>query len=184
LEEVSRKFAILTTIAAGLLVVDTAHAQPISIFSDPDFSDSAGDWDIEGVAIGKGNTIVCSMQKEAENGASFAYIAMISAGSNGFIVIDVYITPTTLPEGSSPKVAIFFDGKKAVELTGGVKKGLLHVDLAKLRPEELIQIIDLFKVSKKLAEVAFLKGHPSEKITVDLADGDEAFDKRGVVRRR
>jgi hypothetical protein len=165
-------------IAVVILFAGTAHAQPASMFSDPDFSDRAGEWDIEGIALGTGNTIICKMQKETYNGAQFADIFMISSGSNGLTVVDAYITPTTLPEGSAPKVTIFFDGTKAAELTGGVQKGFLHADIAKLKPMEMLRIVGLFKSSKTLVEVASLKGHPSEKVTVNLADADDAFDKR------
>jgi hypothetical protein len=166
-------------IAVLILFAGTALAQPASMFSNPDFSDSAGEWDIEGIALGKGNTIICKMQKETDNGAQFADISMISVGSNGIAVVDAYVTPTTLPEGSTPQVAIFFDGTKAIELTGGVQKGFLHADIAKLEPMEMLRIVNLFRSSKTLVEVASLEGYPSEKTAVDLADANDAFDKGG-----
>jgi hypothetical protein len=176
-----RRAILFLTIAVISLIIGggIAQAQPAAMFADPDFSDSAGDWDIEGVVLGTGNTFVCKMQKAAEDGSAFTYVIMISAGSNELNLVDAYLTPSALPEDSSPKVAIFFDGKKATELTGGVKKGILHADLAKLSPSAMGHITELFRTSKTLAQVASLKGHPSEKITVDLADGDTAFDKRG-----
>ncbi|MGA8908680.1 MAG: hypothetical protein WB524_13760 [Acidobacteriaceae bacterium] len=164
-------------IAILILFAGTAHAQPI--FSNPDFSDSAGEWDIEGIALGKGNTIICKMQKETDNGAQFADVFMISVGSNAMAVVDAYIIPTTLPEGSAPQVAIFFDGTKATELTGGVQNGFLHADIDKLEPLETLRIVNLFTSSRTLVEVASLEGHSSEKTTVDLADANDAFDKRG-----
>jgi hypothetical protein len=166
-------------IAVLILFAGTAHAQPASIFSNPDCSDSAGEWDIEGIALDKGHTIICKMQKETDNGAQFADVFMISAGSNGMAVVDAYITPTTLPEGSAPQVAIFFDGTKATALTGGVQNGFLHADIDKLEPLETQRIVNLFMSSKTLVEVASLKGHPSEKATVDLVEANDAFDKRG-----
>jgi len=158
-----------------LIGAAAAQAQPAA---HSDFSDIVADWDIEGVAVGIGNTVICKMQKSAADGSVFAYILMVSVGSDGLNVVDAYITPSALPEDSSPKVAIFFDGKKATELTGGVKKGFLHADLAKLSTAAMSHIIELFKASKTLVEVVSLRGHSSEKTTVDLAGGDAAFDKR------
>jgi hypothetical protein len=76
------------------------YAQDATIPSTPDFSARAGQWDIDGIAPGKGNTIICNMQKEAAGGSLFVDILMMSAVSDGFTIIDAYITKTALPEGS------------------------------------------------------------------------------------
>ena len=175
--------AAATAFTAALLFASAAYAQDFAMPSSPDFSESAGQWDIEGFALGKGNTIICRMQKNAADGSPFANVFMMSAGSDGFTVIDAYVTKTALPEDSVPKVAIYFDGKKTMELTGGVKKGYLHADIAQLEPLEMGLIIELFRSSKSLVEIATLKGHPSEKITVDLIDADAAFTKRGMCSK-
>ena len=169
----------LAAMAITILSASAACAQPNGMMANPDFSDSVGNWDIEGVARGRGNTSVCKMQREAQNGQQFIYVAMISAGSGGLNVIDAYLTPTSLPDGSSPKVSIFFDGKKAANLGGGVQKGFVYADIAKLSATAMLRITELFKASKSLAEIVSLKGHLSEKVTVDLTDGADAFDKRG-----
>src|SRR5271166_5196363 len=169
-------------LTAALFFASAAHAQE-GMRSSPDFFESAGEWDIEGSALGKGNTIICKMQKETADGSPFADIFMMSAGFDGFTVIDAYVTKTAFPEGSAPKVAIYFDGKKTAELTGGVEKGYLQVvitsnvtpsqpgaaDIAKLAPLDMGRITGLLKSSESLMEIASLEGHPSERITVDLA---------------
>ena len=170
-------------LAGALSFTGAAYAQDAAIPSSPDFSESAGQWDIEGFAFEEGNTIICKMQKEAADGSPFADIMMMSAGSGGLTVVDAYITETALPEGSAPKVAIYFDGKKTTELTGGVKKGYLHVDVAKLDPLAMGRITQLLRNSKGLVEIATLEGYPSEKIMVDLTDADAAFTKRGMCSK-
>jgi hypothetical protein len=82
-----------------------------------------------------------------------------------------------------PTVTIYFDGKKAVELTGGVEKGYLHTDIAKLAPVTMKRIIEFFIRSSSLVEIASFRGLPSEKTTVDLTDSDAAFTKRGICAK-
>ena len=121
----ARTFQVAAAVLAGALsFMGAAYAQDAAMPSSPDFSESAGQWDIEGFAFGEGNTIICKMQKEAANGSPFADVMMMSAGSGGLTVIDAYVTKTALPEGSAPKVAIYFDGQKTTELTGGVQKAI------------------------------------------------------------
>jgi hypothetical protein len=45
------------------------------------------------------------------------------------------------------------------------------------------RITALFKISKSFMEVAILKGHPSDKVTVDLTDPASAFTKRGMCAK-
>jgi hypothetical protein len=172
-----------SALAAVLLHAVAAYAQDTDMPSSPDFSESAGLWNVEGFALGRGNTIVCKIQKEAADGSPFAYMSMISAGSDGTTLIDAYVTKTALPEGSVPTVTIYFDGKKAVELTGGVEKGYLHTDIAKLAPVTMKRIIEFFIRSSSLVEIASFRGLPSEKTTVDLTDSDAAFTKRGICAK-
>lgn len=57
-----------------------------------------------------------------------------------------------------------------LKLTGGVKKGYLHAGIVKLSPLEMGLVNEMFKSSKTLVEITTVKGHPNEKITVDLTD--------------
>jgi hypothetical protein len=139
------KTVIQLGLLAALLWGGVEYPQPQDIMPDPDFSDTVGEWNIEGVALGRGNTIFCKMQKMTEDGSSFADVFMVSTGTEGLNVVDAYVTESHFPEGSAPRVSIFADERKAKEFLGGVQKGFLHYVLAKLNPtSEIMRIIKLF----------------------------------------
>lgn len=150
----------------------------------PDYIDSSGDWSISGAVIGHGNTIVCKMQKSAENGSAFAYVDVFGAGTDGMgSVKALFVTKSGLPEDSAPTVTLFFDGVRRKSLIGGVNSGYLHIDLAAGDVDELGRLLELLKSSSKLTEVASFQGHLSETTNVDLADSNTAFDAAGLCMK-
>jgi hypothetical protein len=169
---------IAASLLLGLLVPWEVHAQ-----TSADYSDTAGDWNIVGFVIGKGNTIACKMQKSAADGSPFAYLSMISTGGNGIDVKALFVFKTEFPEGSSPNVSLSFDREKQKGLIGGVNGGYLHIDLTARGTDELKRLVDLLQSSGALTETASLKGHPDETVMVDLGDSDTAFDKNGICMR-
>src|ERR1039458_6326281 len=116
---------IVAALLLGLSASSVSHAQVSA-----DYSDRAGDWDIEGLVTGIGNTILCKMQKSGPDDLAFAYVMIISVEDGRISAKSIFTFKTRFPDDSFPTVVLSFDGHMQKPFIADVSAGYLHSALS------------------------------------------------------